>query len=564
MGGVGVGVWGGSGRQFKDIPRGERGELQSPIEESDVAGSVEGSGGAYHAGGHDPREARASMTKTDSETSMASTFQGSGLSIAASWLSPIKEVSEGSSQNSSPDKTTIGGDRFSPVGKKAGRNSDAQLMLVDERFGQENLSRGVKLCKDGEKAVLERSLTEVDRNSIKASAGMKQGGGTSGEALEIQEGRGSSQKSDHVYLKDRRGVDVKDLNIGRALFDCEVIQGSPQSSSVSEQWFYKNYKNRHGNSEIFTKDVKTLSKMLIWEVDGKREGVPVVSDIYFNDVLIAEYILPSSDVAGVRKVQSGSVARIVNALDILARHVENLNHHEVPRRELIDNVIHNLESCIGAISNRKKFLKCMLKADASSLRYLIDEVVRGTMDKRIVFWKHWLSDLAFGQGFEKDRFWPDEATRNGISGKEISLEKVNDFLKHGLCEQRHVNWKFWQQALVGYDNEYLQSREEFEKSEDHSFTNFFKSDNERMEGGEQFEGFDRQFEEHRLLLLLLMKEARKSSVTMDQLEKVYSVESERIFNPPEHLGVQWPRGLRELYKINSFSNRFQNIVRGNA
>ena len=514
------------------------------------------------------------MRRTESMNSLASTVVFISQTDLCC-LSPINEdVSQGSknsSQRSSPVKTTEEGSspNSSLIKREAGNLLNAQLMLVSKRFEQENLKRWFKLWKDG--AVLQRSLKKVGSERMRAGARVRQRGGASGEAVEIQrsspaksteKGRGSSQEGDHVYLDDRKGVRVEVLRIGSELFDIKETHESPQSSSVSEQWLYKNHENRSENSAKFALDVETLKKMLIRVVGGG----PVDSDIYFNGVLIAEYILPSSDVAGVRKVQSGSVATIVNALDILANNMKHLNHYReppnrVPPRKLRNNFIYSLESVIGKIADKETFGACMLKADASSLRYLIKEVIRGAVDRWADSREGQLDKLAFGDEFDDDHFWPDEATRKKISGEKISLGKVRELLNLSLCEQRHFNWKHWQRVLLEYDEGYLQSKKEF-KVRGRSFTNSL--DKRRMKGGEQFEGFKRQFKEHRLLLLLLMREARKRAVTMDQLKEVYYVERERIFSPPEPHGVQWPRRLHGLYTIDSFLSRFRGIVRANT
>jgi hypothetical protein len=227
-------------------------------------------------------------------------------------------------------------------------------------------------------------------------------------------------------------------------------------------------------------------------------------------------------------VQSKLVVTIVTNLETLARQLVNLNSYKVPPKALLRNNFDNLECYLPSDLDKQKFLKCMIGADDKSLNYLVEEVVRGAVDWKIDFWKRWLTRLAFGDEFEKSDFWPDDPTRDKIAPKEITLDAVKQLEQ---CEQRHVNWKFWQQILVKHDDK-----------------------NGQSEG----------FEEYRLLLLLLMNEARKRAVTMDQLMKVYDVEIERIFNPQEHIGAQWPYGLRELYEIESFSNRFQNIVRDNA
>ena len=443
-------------RQLREIPRGKRGKLESPVKITDVEGPDQESCSAYVDGGHDPYQGRRWIVGNGSDESLASKASTCDFELSrTASLSPVEEGSEESSRKSSPvklpedgrqcsgessrknslAKTTIGGDACSPEGKKAGRNSAAKLILMDERFGQENLNRWFKLWKVG--AVLERSLRKGGSDRIGASARVNQGGGARGEAAggkysspakSTEEVRGGGKEGNHVYLKNRNGADVKVLRIGSALFDIEETHESPQSSSVSREWLCKNHENRSKNSKKFAEDVETLSKKLIRVVDGNRVGKTVDSDIYFNGVPIAKRILPSSDVAGVRKVQSGSEARIVNVLEILAMHVRNLNYDEVPPRALINNVIDNLESYIGTISDRKTFLRCMFKADASSLRYLIKEVVRGAVDREIDVCENRLSKLAFGEEFDKDGFWPDEATRNEISSKESSLDKVNDFL----------------------------------------------------------------------------------------------------------------------------------------
>jgi hypothetical protein len=312
------------------------------------------------------------------------------------------------------------------------------------------------------------------------------------------------------------------------LFDSEGTQKSPQSNSELEKWLLENHEIRRSNSEKFAKDVKKLSQMLIRVVGDKRVGKPVVGDMYFNGVLIAECILPSSDVAGVREVQSKLVVTIVTNLETLAGQLVNLNSDEVPPKALLRHYFDNLECYLPSDLDKQKFLKCMIGADDESLNYLVKEVVKGAVDWKIDFWKLWLSRLAFGDEFEKSDFWPDDPTRGIIAPKEITLDAVKECEQ---CEQRHVNWKYWQQILVKHDDK-----------------------------NGQFEGF----EEYRLLLLLLMKEARKSAVTMDQLLKVYNVEVERILNPQEHLGAQWPYGLRELYEIESFSDRFRGIVQANT
>lgn len=480
------------------------------------------------------------MRRTESMNSLASTVVFISQTDLCC-LSPINEdVSQGSknsSQRSSPVKTTEEGSspNSSLIKREAGNLLNAQLMLVSKRFEQENLKRWFKLWKDG--AVLQRSLKKVGSERMRAGARVRQRGGASGEAVEIQrsspaksteKGRGSSQEGDHVYLDDRKGVRVEVLRIGSELFDIKETQKSPQSNSELEKWLLENHEIRRSNSEKFAKDVKKLSQMLIRVVGDKRVGKPVVGDIYFNGVLIAEYILPSSDEAGVREVQSKLGVIIVTILEILAEQLVDLNSFKVPPKALLRNFFDKLECYLPSDLDKQKFLKCMIGADDESLNYFVKEVVKGAVDWKIDFWKLWLSRLAFGDEFEKSDFWPDDPTRDIIAPKETTLDTVKEFEQ---CEQRHVNWKYWQQILVKHDDK-----------------------NGQSEG----------FEEYRLLLLLLMKEARKPAVTMGQLTMVYNAECERIFSPKEHLGAQWPYGLRELYEIESFSDRFRGIVRANT